>query len=61
MFSFQTSERIRLFKKFSLAVDKIDEYRKKINPEDRRNSKYLDDLYQAADNLVVRLKRLGGV
>lgn len=58
---FLDSERIRVFKKFSLAVEKIDEYRSKIPPSERRDSKYLDNLYQAADKLVVRLKRLGGL
>ncbi len=54
-------ERAKLFKKFSLAVDEIDTYRKQIAPQSRRDSKKLHELYIAADAFVRRLKRYGDV
>ncbi len=57
---FHILNRAKLFRQFSLVVDKIDFARRQLPADERSKSVVLDGLYKKADSLVMKMKRLGG-
>jgi len=51
----------KLFKRFSLLVDEIDAARRNIPSDRRSKSEKLGKMYELADSLLLRLRRLGGL